>query len=306
MDIQHVELGKKDCEGLKCGANKDNNYKKKNKSRRKRVLNDSMDDSKHKISKTSYKSNKIENRRLTECKEALDAACSTWLQKVEMFRSRICESKSKESLLERKDKVNIKNREIRNDQTRNNNIAQLVEIGMNANIKGSRVKGIRGDDLDRFESAISLGDDVEPKKLIDSDKKRIDESNKKKVIINLITRKKICQTNTQEMKYLPESDEKEVLIESANKKSNGKNGLKHDFEMIAKADDTNKEAEKDKDVVDNNVDESANIKNDEENEMRRMLIKIKGESAKGSIDTCSCDVAVGNILGVNVVMYSIE
>ncbi|CAG8728201.1 35985_t:CDS:2, partial [Gigaspora margarita] len=263
MDIWHIELEKKDCKGLKYGA------------------------------KTSYESNRIENRRLTECKEALDATCSTWLQKVEMFRSRICESKSKESLLERKDEVNIKNREIRNDQTRNNNIAQLVEIG------------IRGDDLDRSESAISLGDDVEPKKLMDSDEKGINESNKKKVIISLITRKEICQTNIQEMKYLPESDKKE---------------------MIAKADDTNKEAEKDKDVVDNNVDEKRNKKNVDKN---------KGELAKGSIDTCSysnlisidyanriglnwkyqnkeislgCldDVAVGNILEVNVVMCGIE
>ncbi|CAG8722559.1 5501_t:CDS:2 [Gigaspora margarita] len=82
----------------------------------------------------SYISNIINNRRLTECKEALDAAYSTWLQK-------------------------------------------------------SRVKRIRGDSLDRSESTISLENNVKPKKLIDSNKKKIDKINKKNVIISLIKKK---------------------------------------------------------------------------------------------------------------------
>ncbi|RIB20275.1 hypothetical protein C2G38_2179735 [Gigaspora rosea] len=138
-----------------------------------------------------------------------------------------------------------------------------------------------------------LGDEVDQEELINDDEKRIDEGDEK-----------------NEFEDLSELDDKEVLIESADETSNQKDGSRYDFGTIAKADDMNNDAEEDKDIVDNIEEESSRIGYDDVNETMEMVISINGLTWKYRNKEislgCFGSEVIGNILGVNVVVYGIE
>ncbi|CAG8802208.1 45516_t:CDS:2, partial [Gigaspora margarita] len=130
MDIRRVEFGKKDREGLKRGGKII--MKRKVDDEIKRVLNVSIDDLKQEVSETSYYE-KFDYRELTECKEALDAACNTWLRKVEAYRRWIGGLKQMEGLVEKKDEDSKGSGNWKHGETKNNDLAPLVEFKEDAN-----------------------------------------------------------------------------------------------------------------------------------------------------------------------------
>ncbi|RIB08982.1 hypothetical protein C2G38_2269294 [Gigaspora rosea] len=188
-------------------------------------------------------------RTIEVAKLVLHNACIAWSRKVEALRNRISEIKQTKGLLEKKD----------------NKIKEDVNINLNGIEKG------RYEALKESKSMMILGDEVDQEELMNDDEKRIDEGNEKNGIVSSI-KEEGYQMNVIEFEDLSELDNKEVLIESANETSNQKDGSRHDFRTIAKADDMNKDAEEDKDIVDNVEEELSRIGYDDINKTMGLTV----------------------------------
>ncbi|CAG8572542.1 1781_t:CDS:1, partial [Gigaspora rosea] len=144
-----------------------------------------------------YEDNGSGETGLTKSRNNLDNVCIAWLRKVEALRNCISKIKQTEGLLEKKD----------------NKIKECMNINLNG------IEKDRYEALEESKSTMSLGDEVNQEELMNDNEKRINEGNEKNGIVSSIKDEEY-QMNVIEFENLPELDDKEVLIKSANEMSN--------------------------------------------------------------------------------------